>query len=281
MKEIYSFPVSRKIEKTVPYIKKNKSGESIESTKKVVENEEIRMIFAKPSMLQIEEAEFFYGQKFNEYINAGFLTKAMLSKKMGDIGGFSSKTTLDVVNKNILENIEAAKVIEFYGGAKNLSSEQQEKLELAKVAYAETQRELVEYEQNLRSQFSQTADAKAEQKIIEWFLFNCCYYEETLEGKKETFPLFVGDSFDNKRRFYLELCQSADEISDIGMVKIKNIFDLSFDTLVRAVSIWYNKMGENQESIEKLMKDLFVKPDETKTEENVKKEVEQEEPTEE
>ena len=69
MKEIYSFSATRKIEKTVPYVKKVK-GEAVESTKKIIEKISNRIVFVKPSMATIEEAEFFYGQKFNEFIMA-------------------------------------------------------------------------------------------------------------------------------------------------------------------------------------------------------------------
>ena len=92
MKELYTFNIDREIEKEVPCVRK-KGGKQIESTKKVKEIISHRIVVEKPSLSEVENAEFFYGQKFNEYINAGFLTRAMLSKKMGDLGGISSKAT--------------------------------------------------------------------------------------------------------------------------------------------------------------------------------------------
>jgi hypothetical protein len=32
----------------------------------------------------------------------------------------------------------------------------------------------------------------------------------------------------------------------------------AFETLIRAYSLWYNKIAEDQESIEKALKELFV-----------------------
>ena len=51
--------------------------------------------------------------------------------------------------------------------------------------------------------------------------------------------------------------QDVEDIEDSALLKAKNIFDSSFQTLIRVSSIWYNKMGEDQESIEKALEDLF------------------------
>jgi len=257
MKEIYSFSVSKKVEKQVPVLKKGKDGSSIESTKTIVDTVKTRVCFAKPSMAVIEEAEFFYGQKFNEYINAGFLTKAMLSKKMGDLGGLSSKMSLEGLQKAIVDNIEAARRIEFYGEATDLTEEQKNALEEARLTFADTKSQVVEYEQIMRSQFSQTADSKAEQKLIEWLVFNQSFYEEEVGEKKQLFPIFAGDTFDEKRSVYLALCESIEDIEDPSLLKTKALFDSAFTTLVRVASIWYNKIAEKQETIDASLKEMF------------------------
>ena len=109
----------------------------------------------------------------------------------------------------------------------------------------------------MRSQFSQTADAKAEQKLIEWLVFNLSYYEEEVDGKKQLFHLFEGDNFDQKRRTYLELCESVEDITDQSLLKVKGIFDQAFTTLVRVASIWYNKIAEKQEDIDNALIEMF------------------------
>jgi hypothetical protein len=256
MKEIYSFDVSRKVESSKPVAKKVK-GVTVESVEKSIKEIKHRVVFAKPSMSMIEEAEFFYGQKFNELINAGFFTKAMLNKKMGDIGGLSSKTTVESLQKAIVDNMEASRVIEFYGESKTLTDEQKEKLDEAKNIFASTKNQVMEYEQAIRSQFSQTADVKAEQKLIEWLVFHLSYYEEDVDGKKELFPLFEGDSFDEKRAIYLDLCELLEDIDNPNLYKAKAIFDESFKILVRVASIWYNKIAEKPEDIKKAMEEMF------------------------
>jgi len=258
MKEIYSFDVKREVQKEVPHIKKTKDG-PVETTKRVKKTIKNKVIFTKPSISQMEDADFYYGQKYNEFINAGFLTRAMLAKKMGDIGGMTSKKTEELMSELVAENIEAAKTIQFFGGSKTLDEEQKKQLRDAELKYTETSKQIQTLESDLRSQFSQTADSKAEQKLIEWFIVNFTYYEDSIaeDDKKETFALFEGENFSEKREYLLSLQQDIEDIDDSALLKAKNIFDSSFQTLIRVSSIWYNKMGEDQESIEKALEDLF------------------------
>tara|TARA_Y100001938_G_scaffold145388_1_gene221926 strand:- start:1594 stop:2400 length:807 start_codon:yes stop_codon:yes gene_type:complete len=260
MKELYSFVVEREVTKETPYIKKTKNG-PVESTKKVKTKLKNRVVFAKPSIAEVEDAEFFYGQKFNSYINAGFLTKAMLAKKMGDIGGMKSKQAEDLMGSVMLENMEAAKVIEFFDGAKEKTEEQKEQLKEAKIKFTETQAAIHEFETQLRAQFDQTADARAEQKLIEWFLLKFSFYEDSVEGeddsKKEFFPLFEGEEYKEKREALLSLQEMEDDIEDPHELRLKKIFDSSFETLIRVITIWYNKIGTDQKSIEEALKEFF------------------------
>lgn len=241
MKELYSFEVKRKV-------KRGKSQKTIKN----------RVIVEKPSFEDVENGEFFYGQKFNELINAGFLTKAMLSKKMENLGGgLASDNDLEHMQTLMLENVEASRVIEFYGEAKDLDDEQKEKLKNAEETFVSTQGQMHEYQTNLRDQYSQTADSKAEQKLMEWFIFNFSYYEDQIDDKKELFPIFRGETYEDKRRFYIALTDEEEEIKDPDHKKIKDIFDLSNDTLIKVVSIWFNKLGTDQKTIKKALGELF------------------------
>lgn len=261
MKELYSFDVSRKVEKEVPHVKKTKDG-PVETTKKVKKTIKNRIVFAKPSISDREDAEFFYGQKFNEFINAGFLTKAMLAKKMGDLGGFTSKKTSEIMTETVLENIEASRTIEFFEGGKDLDEEQKSQLQDAKKKFAETKKDIYDYEESLRGQFSQTADAKAEHKLIEWLVLNFSFFEEELDDKKEVFPMFDGEDYKSKRVNLLILQENEEEQSkDAAYLKRKKIYDESFTTLIRVASIWYNQLGNDQKSIDKAIKDLFEEED--------------------
>jgi len=257
MKELYSFQIKRKIKQKVAYEKENKEGKIVEAFKTKTKTVENRVIFTKPSFADIEEAEFFYGQKYNEFIQAGYLTKFLLNKRIGDAGGSSSKLSDKLIQKAFIDHMESAKVIEFYEGQKDLNNEQEKKLEEAKELFVSSQKTVSDFEEFHRSQYSQTAEAKAEQRIMEWFIFNFSYYEEEVDNEKGIFPLFVGEDYEEKRKHFLELCEDEDDIEDKESLKNKGIFDQSFETLARVANIWYNKLGSNQEEISKSLKEMF------------------------
>jgi len=71
------------------------------------------------------------------------------------------------------------------------------------------------------------------------------------------FPLFVGETFDEKRSHYLTLCEDEEDIENAEDLRNKSIFNESFVTLARVANIWYNKMGSNEKEIKQTLKDLF------------------------
>lgn len=256
MKQIYAFDVKREVVREVPHVKKTKNG-PVETTKKVKKTIKNKVIFQKPSIYDLEDADFFYGQKYNEFINAGFLTKAMLAKKMGDLGGMTSENGQEYLSELVSKSVEAARVVEFFEGSDSLDEEQKNQLEDAKKTYTTTTKEIQEIELGLRSQFSQTADAKAEQKLIEWLVLNFTSYEDQVDDtNKEIFPLFEGENYDERRAFMMKL-QEDEDIDDPSQLKIKTLYESSFETLIRVASIWYNKLGDDQETVEKALVELF------------------------
>ena len=70
-------------------------------------------------------------------------------------------------------------------------------------------------------------------------------------------PKTEGDSFEEKRSEYLSLCEDIEDIEDPALLKKKLIFDEAFITLVRVANLWYNKIAEKQEDIEKALKEMF------------------------
>ena len=276
MKELYSFEIEREVEVEIPHVKKVK-GKTIDTTKKVKKNVPYRIVFQKPNKADIEDAEFFYSQKFNEFINMGFLTRAMLNKKMGDNGGVASKVFTEDLQRLIKENMDASRIVEFYGAAKDLDKEQKNKLEEAKAVIAITQKQIMDYETAINQQYNHTADVKAEHKLYEFFIFNFSFFEESIKGEKKLFPIFEGEDYDEKKDFYLEILEDIDDIEEEDLIKNKQIFDASFDQLIKVVNVWYRGLGKNQEEIDKILASLeeAEKESEEDTEEEIGEEVEE------
>lgn len=284
MKELYSFEIEREIEVEVPHVKKVR-GKTVDTTKKVKKTVPYRIVFQKPNKADIEDGEFFYSQKFNEFINMGFLTRAMLNKKMGDNGGMASKEFTEELQRLIKENMDATRIVEFYGAANDLDEEQKNKLEESKSILAITQKQIMEYETAINQQFNHTADVKAEHKLYEFFIFNFSFFEESVKGEKKLFPIFEGENYNEKRDFYLEISEDIDDIEDKDLIKNKEIFDRSFDQLIKVVNIWYRGLAKNKEEIDKIIESLNeaeenkdnaeAEVDDTETTEEVEEEIEE------
>jgi len=234
---------------------KTVKGEKVTATRKKNKKQDTTLVFTKPSALMMEEADFFFGQKYNYYINAGFLTRAMMQKKVADNGGNGADKD-DELKTVLHDYFEATKEVEFYDGKKNLDKDQKESLVEAKKTVGRLELYITEYQMNLSSMYSQTADNLAEQKLMEWFVLNFLYTKETVDGETEYFPFFDGHEYDEKRELYLSLLEEEGE--DIS--KKKKLLDVSFEKIVQAITIWRNGLADNTKDIDAKINELFKEP---------------------
>lgn len=261
MTELYHLDVARTVEKSEPYMRTNKkTGKKIESTRKKKTKEKTELVLVKPSASQREDAEFFYGQQFNKFIQAGYMTRAMLQKKFSDVGGLINNDD-DGLAKSLKEYMEAAKVIEFYEGQKDLAPDKKELLDKSKKNFALAQQVLTDFELNINSQFNQTADVKAEHKVLEWLLLESLYIREKNEnGESELFPFFEGHDYKEKREFYLNLRDDEDQ-SDVNLARKQEVLKEAFDELIRALAIWNSSNANTEQEIRDQMKQIFDESD--------------------
>ena len=231
-----------------------------------IEDEKVKVCFAKPSHGDIEDAEYIYSQRFNKLLNDGFLSRAMMTKRFDDIGGmFSDKKNEDIASQ-IKSLLEAKKTIEFFGGAKKLSEEQKQELEKAEKSYIALEKRIIENDVQLEQMYSQSADAKAEEYLVKWFVVNCSYfYEKVKDGKKikeETFPLFDGATFKEKDNQLSDLLEEEESGEDPMISRKKKIVKKYLYLIQRRVSLWYNGHAKDQESAESSLAKFFPESEE-------------------
>ncbi len=238
-----------------------------------IDDKDIEIFISKPSQSDIEDGEYIYARKLNLLIQEGFLTKAMMNKKFGDIGGiFSEKSNKDL-KEALVELVEAKRRIEFYGNAKNLTEDQEEELKEANETYILLHKKIVENDLALQSMFNQSADAKAEEYMLKWFvLYNTYIVSEVDEGdikKKCEFLIFDKPTFEEKEKQLKLLFEEIDP-SDSESIKTKKKIIADYFTLIgRVVSIWYNGLGKDQDSVQEALYEYF--PDDYKKEKKVVK----------
>ena len=109
MKDLYTFTVSF----NMPNSKKK---------------EKVDIVVKKPNHSMVEDGEFYFASKFNEFLNAGFLSKAMVQKKLSDLGGALGKSSEENITNEISNIFDAQRVVQFYSSSSDEELTEEQKL---------------------------------------------------------------------------------------------------------------------------------------------------------
>ena len=178
-KWLYEFFVKKTVEKKETEKSKNDKGEEVETTKTITEESDIPLML-KPNRKLYEQADLFYGIKLSEGIKAGLLTKSLLAKRYSNDGGFLSESEKEKYAGLYLTLFELE--TELQRLQVNLdelpANERKEKVKGVTVKMLETRRDLQEFELAQQSLFDQTAEVRAKNQTVMWWLLNLSLYKE-------------------------------------------------------------------------------------------------------
>lgn len=257
-RELYSFNVDieREKEKEITKEKKRKNKETgkmetVEETviRTVVEKIPVRIILRKPSRTQIEDGDMFYSIWLNKFIKMGLLTRAMLAKKQVDIGGTLNEDDKMNYARLYLQLFEKQQNIIRYSAKDQdeMSPDEKERLQSAVADLAVIRKQLADFEAAQASIFDHTADVKARNKTITWFLLHLAYRQEG-EGETDAVdqvPIFSGTDYEEKYRSYQELDEAQDEI-----------FLKCIDKLSTVATIWYMSGVQDQTDFDAVLNQI-------------------------
>lgn len=238
-KKLYSFTIFEDKEKTVEETSINEeTKEEIIVKKKVTEKSPIEVILKKPTRRQIEEADLEYSVEMSRCIKKGILTKAMLAKKYSDTGGSlseeESQTLVDLYKKifdlqNEMIRIEAS----------SKQEENKQKIEEMILEMTETRKRILDIESNYRSLFDHTADTKAQNRLLLWYILNLTYIK-TEEDKNEK-PYFLGASFEDKLENYYKKEEEPPKEYSLISRKVSTL-----------IAFWFFNQASSEEDFKKL-----------------------------
>jgi hypothetical protein len=249
MKSIYSFTVNttEEVEEKTKEKRKNKETgqeEEIEVSKKVTKDVPHKIIIKEPSRRQLEDADMEYSIEISRCIKKGILTKAMLAKKYSDTGG-------------ILTEKDAQRLVDLYSDLADLELEMAKRGSTpnakqkdgkdqkglgGKIAMA--RREIVNLESAYQSLFNHTADIKAQNRVILWYMVNLAHVESDKEGK-ETAPLFEGKDFEQRIDDYYKKDEEGDSLLERLSSK-----------LAAVISYWYFSERPTQEEFDGIINEF-------------------------
>ena len=246
-KTIYEFKISKEeeVEEETTSEKVNKeTGEKEKVTKTKTVKKEIpyTIRIAEPSRRQIEDADMEFSVEMSKCIKKGILTKAMLAKKYSDSGGLLTEEDSTELVRLYRELAELQNDLGRLISKKKKTNAEKEKEEGLNERFVEVRKRIVDLETGYQNVFNHTADTKAQNKTILWYVLNLAHVTGP-DGKERLF--FEGETPEAKEESYYVLDESEDEL-----------FDLAREKLMTFVSFWYFSQNSSEEEFKNLEKDI-------------------------
>lgn len=250
-KSIYTFTIPKvtKVSEKRTETYKDESGKEKERTitEEIEKQVDIEVLVKKPNRRQMQEAEMVFSIEMSRCIKSGILTKAMLMNKYADNGGLvnsedneildAAYSDLNKLNLELTEMISKPKEERDEEEEKDILRKQKEIISLRKG--------IVESEACYLNLFNHTADTKAQNKIVLWYVLNLSYYKDPSLGHEDFVPIFDGVTFEEKEEKLFELEEGEDDL-----------YGKIYSKLASVLSFWYFSGGEiNLEEFDKMIQE--------------------------
>jgi hypothetical protein len=220
-KDIYNFTVYETVEKPVESVSKDEQGNEVKVTKKVSEKSPIKVFLKKPSRRQIEEADLEYSVEMSRCVKKGVLTKAMLVKKYSDTGGLMSETEAKTLYQNYQRLLELQREYTENETVNKTDENRKKKTEALSLEMAQVRDQIVKTEMAYQSLFDHTADMKAQNRLLMWYIINLTYVQK--EGQDKPQPYFSGEDFEDRLEDYYKKEEQEDPLYFEIARKISNV----------------------------------------------------------
>jgi len=257
MKRIYEFTVNKEEEVSEDTVKTQKDGTEVTTSKKVKKEVPFKFFLRRPTRAMTDEAELYYGVRLADGIKAGLLTRALLEKRFENDGGTRSDDE-NLQYKIITEKLkkfyeEQSKIIDIV--EKKRTTSQKKRLAELEEEVRPVRRELRDLQMVEDSLYEETAESRARNKVILWWMLHLAHAEQ--DGKDVEF--FGSGDFDAKLKRYDDIDEGEDLFEIITARKFAYY-----------VSFWFvgrpNSKQEFQEMVDLALKlDEEEKKDEEKT----------------
>ena len=219
----------------------NEKGEEVTTTKTVKKSVDKTFVVKKPTRALYDEAELFYGVRLSEGIKAGLLTRALLAKRFNNDGGILSdpeKEKFSTLYMSLFEKQARASEIENKPKRERTKEEERE-LEIIIEELNASREQIQEFEMSQASLFDQTAENRARNKTILWWVLNLAYEKDGDDYKE----VFQGADQDEKLASYDRYEEQEDDFIDEMLKKFSYV-----------VSFWFITKADSQEELDVLLK---------------------------
>tara|TARA_R110002110_G_scaffold59245_7_gene167878 strand:- start:23 stop:937 length:915 start_codon:yes stop_codon:yes gene_type:complete len=218
----------------------NEKGEEVKTTKTVKKPIKKTFVVKRPNRSLYDEAELFYGVKLSEGIKAGLLTRALLAKRFNNDGGILSDQEKDKfagLYMGLFEKQASLQKLELKS-FKDLTKDEEKEKESLIEELGSSREEIQEFEMAQASLFDQTAENRARNKTILWWVLNLAHEQE---GDNYT-KVFSGESYEEMIASYDRYEEEEDDFVDEMLKKFSYV-----------VSFWFVTKAETQEQLNVLL----------------------------
>lgn len=242
MKKIFEFHVLKEQLVKESQTSTNDKGEEIQISKDVKKKVPNKFFIKKATRGLFDEAELFYAIKISEGIRAGLLTRALLSKRYENDGGPLSEQEVKKFGELYSEFFERQRSLQRLLDNTNKTEEENKNVEELTALQEGVREKIQQFEMEQAGLYDQTAEVRARNKTILWWILNLSY---ATNDKEEDRPIFKGGSFEEKLQNYDEMLEAEDPyLSEI------------IQKFTYFISFWYVGKATSTEDFEKISKDL-------------------------
>jgi len=241
MKTMFEFDIYHEKEIDKVEVSTNEKGEEVKTTSKVKTTVPVKLAIKKPTRSLFDEAELFYGVRLSEGIKAGLLTRALLAKRFNNDGGVLSDEEQKEYNELYLEffNLQSEFQKLSIKEESIRNDEEKETLKAVVIKMNDARERLQKYEMAQANLFEQTAENRARNKTIMWWVLQL----SLIQGDDKKFKeLFQDGTYEDKLKRYDEIEESESDIEKIAIQK-----------LLYLISFWYIGRAASQDEFEKLL----------------------------
>jgi hypothetical protein len=168
----------------------------------------------------------------------------MLAKKYSDTGGLLAEEDAKALTKMYVEYGELSQESERLQMKNVKTDKDKDRIKSISGDISVLRKNIINVETSYSNLFNHTADMRAENKVIQWYILHLTYVQKSDED--EMTPLFEGNDFDDKLQRYYELEEEGDELYDLVGGKIAALY-----------SFWYYSSGAVERAdFEKLDTDI-------------------------
>ena len=246
MKKLFEFDILKEQTVKETETSKNDKGEEIQITKDVKKKIPQKFCIKKPNRGLFDEAELFYAVKLSEGIRAGLLTRALLSKRYENDGGPLSQTEIDRFGVLYSEYFEKQREIQRLLLKESKTDEEVAELKDLNEEQEVMRRGLQQFEMDQASLYDQTAEVRARNKTILWWILNLAH---SINDKGEERPVFKGASFEEKLQAYDTIIETEDAFNAEIVQKFTYF-----------ISFWYVGKASTPEDFKSVADDLDPQP---------------------